>query len=93
MAITASVVSVNFAALFAMERATFQASAYDGPSYTPVTMPGNEAWLFRPVLRGLCKAESLYDGTLRIEHLAKLNDAIAVEEENQQRMRRALEKK
>ena len=92
MAITAAVVERNFGAYFAMERPKFVSSPYSGATYTPVSMPNGEDWLFRPVLRGMCKAESLYDGTLRIEQLAKLNDVLDVEAENQERMRAAIEK-
>lgn len=92
MTIAAVVVSENFGALFAMERVKFDPIGYSGPVYKPVSMPNVEDWLFRPVLRGLCKLESLYDGTLRIEQIAKANDALDVEEENQARMRKELER-
>jgi len=49
-------------------------------------MSGGEDWLFRPVLRGLCKYESLVDGTLGIYDVARLNEALDVEMENQRRM-------
>jgi hypothetical protein len=48
-----------------------------------------EDWLMRPVLRGLCKLESLFDGTLDLEHLAMANDAIDVADENERRIREA----
>jgi hypothetical protein len=50
-------------------------------------MASGEDFLFRPVLRGLCKYESLLDGTLRLVDIAKLNEALDVEFENQRRMR------
>ncbi|WP_158810468.1 phage tail assembly chaperone [Beijerinckia sp. L45] len=93
MAMTSAVVSENFGVFFAMERPDFKPTSYDGPRYDPVSMPNGENWLWRPVLRGMCKAESLLDGTLHIEHIAKFNDAIDCEEENQARMRKAIEKK
>ena len=39
-------------------------------------------WLYRPVLRGLCRAESLKDGSLDMCDIAELNEAIDVEETN-----------
>lgn len=48
-------------------------------------MRENEAWLLRPVLRGMCKYESLKDGTLDLCDIALMNDAIDVEIENQDR--------
>lgn len=46
-------------------------------------MTSDEDWLFRPVLRGLCKYESLLDGTLRLIDICKLNEALDVESHNQ----------
>lgn len=45
-------------------------------------MVENEDWLFRPVLRGLCKYESLRDGALSLLDIALMNEAIDVEQEN-----------
>lgn len=39
-------------------------------------------FLMRPVLRGLCKYESLLDGTLDLCDIADMNDAITAENEN-----------
>lgn len=50
------------------------------------TPDGNE-WVLRPVSRGWCKFESLIDGTLDLIHLATMNDAIAVIDENERRAR------
>lgn len=38
----------------------------------------------RPVLRGLCKYESLKDGTLSLLDIAKMNEALDVSFTNQQ---------
>jgi hypothetical protein len=46
--------------------------------------PG-EGWLLRPVLRGMCKYESLKDGTLTLCDIALMNEALDVEDENQSR--------
>lgn len=43
-------------------------------------------WLLNPVDRGWCKYESLIDGTLGLVDIALMNDAIAVRDENQERM-------
>ena len=45
-------------------------------------MTNNEDWLLRPVLRQLCKYESLLDGTLQLLDIARLNEALDVEQEN-----------
>lgn len=43
----------------------------------------------RPVMEGLCKYESLIDGTLRLADVALLNDALNVRDENTRRIRAA----
>lgn len=40
----------------------------------------------RPVLRGMCKYESLLDGTLSLVDVALMNEAINVDEENRARI-------
>lgn len=40
-----------------------------------------------PVLAGMCKYESLVDGTLSIEDVALLNDALAVKADNEKMLR------
>ena len=50
-------------------------------------MASEEDWLLRPVLRGLCRYESLKDGSLNLADFAKMNEAIAVELENQRRLK------
>lgn len=42
-------------------------------------------WLMRPVLAGMCKYESLTDGSLDLADFALMNDALDVQEENQRR--------
>ena len=46
----------------------------------------------RPVLEGLCKYESLSDGTLTIGDIARMNDALNVRAENQARLQEAAER-
>lgn len=48
-----------------------------------------EDWVMRPVLRGLCKMESLKDGTLDLGDIYVLNEAIDVETENTWRAQKA----
>ena len=40
----------------------------------------------RPVLRNLCRYESLVDGTLSLADLATMNEALDVEAENRARI-------
>lgn len=49
-------------------------------------MVGGEDWLLRPVLRGLCKYESLKDGTVGVYDIALLHEALDVEAENHRRV-------
>ena len=46
----------------------------------------------RPVLRGLCRYEGLKDGTLSLEDVALMNDALTVQEENERRFMAAKER-
>lgn len=39
-------------------------------------MPDGEDWLYRPILEGLCKYESLKDGSIDLEDIAIMNDAL-----------------
>jgi hypothetical protein len=54
-------------------------------------LPGGEDWLLRPVLAGCCRYESLTDGTLGLEDVALLNDALDVQAENERRYMAARE--
>lgn len=49
-------------------------------------MGTEEDWLFRPVLEGLIKYESLKDGTVDLVDLSKMNEALDVRAENQLRV-------
>lgn len=42
-------------------------------------------WLLRPVSRGVCRYESLKDGSLNLEDLSRLNEMLDVEDENLRR--------
>ena len=54
-----------------------------------VRMGNGEDWLMRPILRGLCKYESLKDGTLTLGDFVIMNQALDVQEENERRYREA----
>ncbi|KVN62922.1 hypothetical protein WT13_14440 [Burkholderia anthina] len=55
-------------------------------------LPGGEDWLLAPVSRGWCKYESLLDGTLGLDDVALMNDAIAVQADNEAAYRRKMER-
>ena len=44
--------------------------------------------MLAPALSGLCRYESLLDGTLGLEDVALMNDAMAVRNDNQEEARR-----
>lgn len=54
-------------------------------------MGSGEDWVLRPVDEGMCKYESLIDGTLDLEDVARLNDRLDVKAENERRYRKAQE--
>jgi hypothetical protein len=56
-------------------------------------MASGDDWLLRPVLRGTIRYESLIDCTLSLEDVARLNDALDVQDENERRIQRAAEKR
>jgi hypothetical protein len=56
-------------------------------------MASGEDWLMRPVLRGLCKYESLINGTVDLLDIARMNEALDVTDENERRINEALAKK
>jgi hypothetical protein len=54
-------------------------------------MSEEEDWVMRPVVNGLCKYESLIDGTLDLYDVARMNEALDVQGENEARINEALE--
>lgn len=54
-----------------------------------VNMADNEDWVLRPALEKMCLYESLIDGTLGLEDVARMNDALDVRYENELRYRKA----
>jgi hypothetical protein len=53
-------------------------------------MADREDWLFRPAVKGMCRLESLFDGTLSLDQIAMANDALDVMAENEHRLQEAL---
>ena len=49
-------------------------------------MTSGEDWLLRPVVKGMCYCESLLNGKLSLLDIAKMNEALDVELENQRRL-------
>lgn len=56
------------------------------PAVDLVTMSGGEDLLMRPVLRGMCRYESLLDTTVDLVDIALMNEAINVDDENRARV-------
>lgn len=54
-----------------------------------VESPDGRDWVIRPSLEGMCLYESLIDGTLSLEDVADMNDALDIRAENERRYRRA----
>ena len=62
----------------------------DGVEY--VSMPDGLDYILRPVLRGLCKYESLKDCTLSLFDISVLNDALDCSVENERRQQESAKK-
>ncbi|MER0991618.1 hypothetical protein AAA626_33220 [Pseudomonas aeruginosa] len=56
-------------------------------------MPDGLDWLLLPVAEGMCKYESLLDGTLDLADIALMNDCLLVRAENKARLQKAMESK
>ena len=54
-------------------------------------MPDGSDWLWRPVLAGMCSAESLKGTVLTLCDIADMNDALSVREDNEALLREYLE--
>ena len=57
-----------------------------------VSLPTGEDWIMRPVIRGVCRFESLKDGVLTLEDVALMNEALDVQDENEHRYMTAKER-
>ena len=55
-------------------------------------MATGEDWLLRPVIAGCCRYESLLDGSLSLEDMAVMNEALDVQAENEKRCMKAVER-
>jgi hypothetical protein len=53
-------------------------------------MNDEEDWIMRPVGAGLCKYESLIDGTLGLFDISRMNEFLDCQAENEARMTEAL---
>jgi hypothetical protein len=56
------------------------------PKIRLVEFRDGEEYIWRPILRGLCKYESAIDGTLDLVDFARMNDALNVFDENARRL-------
>ncbi len=52
-------------------------------------MPDDEDWLMRPNVEGKCDYAHYVNGTLNLEDIARMNDALDVRMENERRYREA----
>ena len=86
------VVAVNFAPYFDVERPTFRPAGGRRTDFDPVMLPNDMDWFWRPMMRGLCRYESLVDGTMHIEDVATMNAVLDAADENQHRAVKAAEK-
>jgi len=50
-----------------------------------------EEWILMPVEAGMCRYESLLDGTLSLEDIARMNEYLSVQSENRARFQDAQE--
>lgn len=55
-------------------------------------MASGEDWIMRPVLRGMCRYESLLEGAIDLFDIARMNEALDVNDENERRMLAVLAK-
>lgn len=49
----------------------------------------DEEWILTPVEAGMCRYESLLDGTLSLDDIARMNEFLIVRAENQARISEA----
>lgn len=55
-------------------------------------MSNGRDWLYRPVRMGMCSVEALLDGTVDLDIVADMNEALDTAEENQSRYNQSLNK-
>lgn len=56
-------------------------------------MPDESDWLMRPVIKGMCKFESLKNGELDLFDIALMNDALDVVADNEYLLHKERERK
>ena len=77
----------------------YSRAAYEGIEHSGAVhvnyknLPEHEDWLLRPVIKGMCKFESLKDGTLDLADIALMNDALDVVADNEYLVEEARESK
>lgn len=49
-------------------------------------MADGEGWIMRPVMRSMCTYESLINGSVDLCDLARMNEALDVDDENRRRV-------
>ena len=64
LSLIARVVAENLQSYLAREPFDLKSDASRSLSFSVVELPGGKSWLMRPVEAGMCKFESLLDGTL-----------------------------
>lgn len=62
-----------------------------GPPVEMLGMEDDEDYLLRPVLKGLCRFESLRDGTVTLADIALMHESLDIQAENEGRMRKYME--
>ncbi len=76
---------------FSRKALEFEPRGKRPPSFEAVALPDGLSWLLTPVRRGMCRYESLLDGTLSLTDVALMNDLILAEGENESRAYKAAE--
>jgi len=56
-------------------------------------LPDESDWLMRPVIKGMCKYESLKNGELDLADIADMNDALDVVADNEYLLNQERERK
>lgn len=92
VALTATVVWTNLGPFIDRDAAKFDRRGEPAPDYEQVSMADGLSWLLTPVRRGMCKMESLLDGSLDLSHVAMMNEAMVVEAENESRAHAAMKR-
>jgi hypothetical protein len=59
--------------------------------YDYIGLPDDESYVWRPVMRGIIMAESLFNGDIDLNQIALCNESIDVEQENAWRLQKAQE--